>query len=120
MGRSAGVRPDCSLNNGNNSRGKQLEGQSEIPNPTAGVRFLGLPLSSQNLGREALSPGTVTTPSAERSLHIHFMLHMDNLYLLQPEPCDACVFAGGDGCFLERDPTHGLALGAYGIADLSK
>ena len=29
MGRSAGVRPNCSLNNGKNSRGKQLDGQAK-------------------------------------------------------------------------------------------
>ncbi|HIF92466.1 MAG TPA: hypothetical protein EYQ60_04970 [Myxococcales bacterium] len=29
MGRSAGVRSKCSLNNGNNSKGKQLEGQAK-------------------------------------------------------------------------------------------
>ena len=29
MGRSAGVYPNCSLNNGKNSRGKQLDGQAK-------------------------------------------------------------------------------------------
>ncbi len=41
MGRSAGVRPNCSLNNGKNSRGKQLDGQAK--SLTAGVGILGLP-----------------------------------------------------------------------------
>ena len=56
MGRSAGVRPRCSFDNGKNRRGNQLDGQAKSLTQPAGVEIFGLPVPRARGDHEVLFP----------------------------------------------------------------